>query len=52
MPREGDHSGGGGRLPGELVADTIEEVRAMLPAGLTRHARSAYDPIGTVEAWD
>jgi hypothetical protein len=43
---------GGHRLPGELVADTIEVVRAMLPAGLTRHNLSAYDPVGTVEAWD
>ncbi len=43
---------GGFRLPGELVADTIEEVRAMLPPGLIRHDRSTYDPVGTVEAWD
>ncbi len=43
---------GGHRLPGELVADTIEQVRAMLPPGLTRHDRSTYDPVGTVEAWD
>jgi hypothetical protein len=48
---KGDTSGGH-RLPGELVADTIEAVRAMLPAGLTRHNLSAYDPVGTVEAWD
>lgn len=48
---KGDNSGGH-RLLGELVAQTIEEVRAMLPAGLTRHSLSAYDPTGTVEAWD
>ncbi|MGI4811661.1 MAG: hypothetical protein ACRYF2_26615 [Janthinobacterium lividum] len=32
---QASHSGGH-RLPGEHVGDTIEEVRAMLPAGLTR----------------
>lgn len=48
---KGDQSGGR-RLPGELVAKTIEQLRAMLPAGLTRHDPSTYDPLGTVEAWD
>ena len=43
---------GGHRLPGELVADTIEEGRTMLPAGLTRHDRSTYDPVGIVKARD
>ena len=46
------NSGGGERLPGELVADTIEELRVMLLEGMTRLARSALDPAGNVEAWD
>ena len=33
---------GGHRLPGELVADTIEAVRAMLPAGLTPREPTPY----------
>ena len=43
---------GGHRLPGELVADTIEAVRAMLPAGLTRREPTPYLPAGAVEMWD
>jgi hypothetical protein len=39
------------RLPGKLVADTIEEVRAMLPTGLVRWDRTPSMPEGTVEAW-
>jgi len=31
---------GGERLPGELVANTLDELRAMLPLGLTRTDRS------------
>ena len=49
--KKATHSGGES-FPGELVADTIKQVQAMLPAGLRRHDLSAYDPIGTVEAWD
>lgn len=47
---KGDRNGGH-RLPGELVADTIEELRELLPAGLTRHDMSVYAPAGIVEAW-
>ena len=47
---KGDRSGGH-RLPGELVADTIEELRELLPARPTRHDMSAYAPAGIVEAW-
>src|SRR3954452_206628 len=32
---------GGARVPGELAADTLEELRAMLPPGLKRTDRSA-----------
>src|SRR3954454_4293389 len=32
---------GGRWLPGELVADTLPELRAMLPAGLTRWERTS-----------
>ena len=42
----------GRRLSGELVASTIEDLRAILPAGLVRRARTALMPVGTVEAWD
>ncbi len=40
------------RLRGELVASTIEEFRAMLPARLVRRTRTALMPDGTIEAWD
>ena len=43
---------GGHRLSGELVADTIEAVRAMLQAGLTRREPTPYLPEGAVELWD
>ena len=39
-------------LPVALVADTLEELRAMLPAGLTRHGRTSVDPPDVVEVWD
>ena len=48
---KGDNSGGQ-RLPGELVADTIEEVRSMLPSGLRRVGRTYLDPVGAVETWE
>lgn len=43
---------GGQRLPGELVADTLEQLRPMLPAALTRRDRSPFDFAETVETWD
>lgn len=46
-----DHAGGV-YLPGALVADTLEELRAMLPAGLTRHGRTSIDPPDVLELWD
>jgi hypothetical protein len=43
---------GGERLPGELVADTLEELRAMLPPGLTRWERSSVMSREVLEVWD
>jgi hypothetical protein len=43
---------GGERLPGELVADTLAELRAMLPPGLTRWERTAMMAAEVVEVWD
>lgn len=44
-----DDNSGGHPLPSELVADTIEELRKMLPARLTRHDMSTYDQAKTME---
>lgn len=46
-----DHHGGV-YLPGALIADTLDELRAMLPAGLTQHRRTSVDPPDVVEVWD
>ena len=43
---------GGRWLPGELVADTLAEVRAMLPPGLTRSERTSVLSPEVVETWD
>jgi len=43
---------GGTRLPGELVADTLEELRAMLPPGLVRWERTSVMSSEVVEVWD
>jgi hypothetical protein len=43
---------GGKRLPGELVADTLDELRAMLPPGLTRWERSSVMLPEVLEVWD
>ncbi len=43
---------GGVPLPGVLVADTLDELRAMLPAGLTRRDNVLVDPPAVVETWD
>lgn len=43
---------GGVRLAGELVGDSLESVRAMLPPGLQRLERTPFMPEGVVEAWD
>ncbi|MGI4793568.1 MAG: hypothetical protein ACRYG8_05675 [Janthinobacterium lividum] len=46
-----DHSGGH-QKGDELVADTLEELRKMLPAGLTRWDRTMMMPADVVETWD
>ena len=45
---------GGKRQPGELVANTPDELRAMLPVGLTRTDRSRSMVLGpdVLEVWD
>jgi hypothetical protein len=48
---QADHQGGTVQ-PGELVADTLDELRAMLPAGLTRHDRTSALPPDVLEIWD
>ena len=46
-----DHHGGV-YLPGALVADTLDRLRAMLPFGLKCHVRTSIDPPDVVEVWD
>jgi len=43
---------GGTWLPGPLVAATLAELHAMLPAGLTTRDRVPGDPEWAVEIWD
>ena len=43
---------GGTRLPGKLEAATLAELRARLPAGLTRWERASMMPSEVVEVWD
>ena len=47
-----DDIGGAVRISGELSAPTLDELRAMLPAGLTRHERTPLLPTEIVETWD
>jgi len=46
-----DHQGGT-RLPDALVADTLGELRTMLPAHLTRRDRTSALPPYVLETWD
>ena len=46
-----DHQGGV-YLPGALVADSLDELRTMLPAGLTQHDRTSLDPPDVIETWE
>ena len=39
----------GGELLGPLVAGSLDELRAMLPAGMNRHERAPVDPPEVVE---
>lgn len=43
---------GGKLLPGALVANTLAELRAMLPTGLTRLDRTSALPPKVLETWD
>jgi hypothetical protein len=43
---------GGNRQPGELEADTLAELRSMLPPGLTRWERTSMMGSEVVEVWD
>jgi hypothetical protein len=43
---------GGKWMPGEMAADTLEELRAMLPPGLTRWERSSVMSREVLEVWD
>lgn len=43
---------GGARVPGVLIADTLDRLREILTAGLTRRERTAMMPAGVLEAWD
>ncbi|MGI4799556.1 MAG: hypothetical protein ACRYG8_37075 [Janthinobacterium lividum] len=43
---------GGHRLPGELVADMIDTVRAILPARLTRSAPTPFKPGEVMGMWN
>lgn len=49
--RTADHQGGM-YLPGALVAETLDALRAQLPARLTRHGRTSVDPSKVVEIWE
>jgi hypothetical protein len=42
---------GAGALPYVLVADTLEELRAQLPAGLTYSERQPADAPEVMEVW-
>lgn len=43
---------GGKLLPGALMADTLDALRAMLPPGLTRLDRTSALPPDVLETWD
>lgn len=45
-----DHTGGV-YLPGALVADTLDELRAQMPAGLGLWERMAGYPAEVIEVW-
>jgi len=60
MEGDGDHpekllarpvTAGAGALPYVLVAGTLVELRAQLPAGLTCSERQPADAPGVVEIW-
>lgn len=46
-----DHQGGA-YLPGALIADSLDKLRALLPKGLTRRDRTSMLPPDVLETWD
>lgn len=50
-PHTADYQGGK-YLPGALVADTLVELQAQMPAGLACRGRASIDPPDVVEVWD
>ncbi|MGI4951577.1 MAG: hypothetical protein ACRYGM_07205 [Janthinobacterium lividum] len=42
---------GGVLLPSGLIATTLDELRQMMPVGLVREDRSAWDPPEIIETW-
>ena len=48
---EADYQGGT-LLPGALVANTLAQLRAMLPTELTRRDRTFALPLDVIETWD
>lgn len=42
---------GGVLLPSGLVAASLDELRQMMPAGLTSEGRQAGDPVEIIETW-
>ncbi len=43
---------GGAPVAGALVAGTLDGLRAMMPAGLTRRDRAPIHPEHVIETWD
>jgi len=46
-----DHQGGT-CLPGALIAETLDELRTQILAGLTRRDRTLMLPPDAIETWD
>ena len=47
-----ERQAGGGKTIGQLVANTLEGVRAMLPADLTRREPTVVMSADVVKTWD
>ena len=43
---------GGERVPGLLVAPSVEELRLLLPRGLVRRERTYFMTAEVIETWD
>ncbi len=42
----------GGQIVGQLVANTLDELRAMLPSGLTQRETTSVMSPEVIETWD